>query len=39
MYEALVRPLSPPERELLWRDYVRFGELFGDAGERRARHP
>jgi uncharacterized protein (DUF2236 family) len=29
MYEAMVRPLSPPEREELWRDYVRFGELFG----------
>jgi uncharacterized protein (DUF2236 family) len=29
MYEALVRPLDPDERELLWRDYVRFGELFG----------
>jgi uncharacterized protein (DUF2236 family) len=29
MYETLVRPLDPDERELLWRDYVRFGELFG----------
>ncbi len=29
MYEALVRPLDPDEREALWRDYVRFGELFG----------
>jgi uncharacterized protein (DUF2236 family) len=29
MYEALVRPLDPDERELLWRDYVRFGQLFG----------
>jgi len=29
MYEALVRPLDPDERELLWQDYVRFGELFG----------
>jgi uncharacterized protein (DUF2236 family) len=29
MYEELVRPLDPDERELLWRDYVRFGELFG----------
>ena len=29
MYEALVRPLDPDEREMLWRDYVRFGELFG----------
>jgi uncharacterized protein (DUF2236 family) len=29
MYEALVRPLDPEEREALWRDYVRFGELFG----------
>jgi len=29
MYETLVRPLDPAEREALWRDYVRFGELFG----------
>jgi uncharacterized protein (DUF2236 family) len=29
MYEAMVRPLSGPEREALWQDYVRFGELFG----------
>ena len=29
MYEALVRPLSEGERESLWVDYVRFGELFG----------
>jgi uncharacterized protein (DUF2236 family) len=29
MYEALVRPLDPEERERLWQDYVRFGELFG----------
>jgi uncharacterized protein (DUF2236 family) len=29
MYETMVRPLSPSEREALWRDYVRFGELFG----------
>lgn len=29
MYEAMVRPLSAGEREDLWRDYVRFGELFG----------
>jgi uncharacterized protein (DUF2236 family) len=28
-YELLVRPLSPTERESLWADYVRFGELFG----------
>jgi uncharacterized protein (DUF2236 family) len=28
MYEALVRPLSDEEREGLWQDYVRFGELF-----------
>ncbi len=34
MYEAMVRPLSEGEREALWRDYVRFGELFGlPAGE------
>ncbi|MDX6610060.1 MAG: hypothetical protein QOF85_1985 [Solirubrobacterales bacterium] len=29
MYEAMVRPLSEDEREGLWQDYVRFGELFG----------
>ena len=29
MYEAMVRPLSEAEREGLWQDYVRFGELFG----------
>jgi uncharacterized protein (DUF2236 family) len=29
MYEAMVRPLSDSEREGLWQDYVRFGELFG----------
>ena len=29
MYETMVRPLSPDEREALWQDYVRFGELFG----------
>ena len=29
MYEALVAPLSQTERESLWQDYVRFGELFG----------
>jgi uncharacterized protein (DUF2236 family) len=29
MYETMVRPLSPDEREGLWQDYVRFGELFG----------
>jgi uncharacterized protein (DUF2236 family) len=29
MYEAMVRPLSEAEREDLWQDYVRFGELFG----------
>lgn len=29
MYETLVRPLDPDEREGLWQDYVRFGELFG----------
>jgi uncharacterized protein (DUF2236 family) len=28
MYEAMVRPLSEGEREALWQDYVRFGELF-----------
>jgi uncharacterized protein (DUF2236 family) len=29
MYEAMVRPLSPAEREALWQDYALFGELFG----------
>jgi uncharacterized protein (DUF2236 family) len=29
LYEAMVRPLSGAEREDLWEDYVRFGELFG----------
>jgi uncharacterized protein (DUF2236 family) len=29
MYEAMVRPLAEAEREDLWQDYVRFGELFG----------
>jgi len=29
MYEAMVRPLTEAEREDLWQDYVRFGELFG----------
>ncbi len=28
MYETLVRPLDHDERERLWQDYVRFGELF-----------
>jgi uncharacterized protein (DUF2236 family) len=28
-YELLVRRLSAEEREGLWADYVRFGELFG----------
>jgi uncharacterized protein (DUF2236 family) len=27
-YEAMVRHLSAAEREALWQDYVRFGELF-----------
>jgi uncharacterized protein (DUF2236 family) len=29
MYEAMAQPLSEGERESLWQDYVRFGELFG----------
>jgi uncharacterized protein (DUF2236 family) len=29
MYETMVRRLSEVEREELWQDYVRFGELFG----------
>jgi len=28
-YELLVRRLSAEEKESLWQDYVRFGELFG----------
>jgi uncharacterized protein (DUF2236 family) len=28
-YELFVRRLTESEREELWRDYVRFGELFG----------
>lgn len=28
-YETLVRRLSGEECEAMWRDYVRFGELFG----------
>ena len=28
-YELFVRRLSIEERDLLWRDYVRFGALFG----------
>lgn len=28
-FEALVRPLQSEEREELWQDWVRFGELFG----------
>jgi uncharacterized protein (DUF2236 family) len=29
IYETLVRGLSDDEREAMWREYVRFGELFG----------
>jgi uncharacterized protein (DUF2236 family) len=29
MYETMVRSLSDEEREDLWQDYLRFGELFG----------
>lgn len=32
-YELLVRRLSATEREALWQDYLRFGELFGMARE------
>jgi uncharacterized protein (DUF2236 family) len=28
-HDILVRPLRDDEREALWRDYLRFGELFG----------
>jgi uncharacterized protein (DUF2236 family) len=29
MYETMAGSLSDEEREALWQDYVRFGELFG----------
>jgi uncharacterized protein (DUF2236 family) len=29
LYELLIRPLTPAEREQLWQEYLRFGELFG----------
>lgn len=29
IYELLIRRLSREERDALWRDWVRFGELFG----------
>jgi uncharacterized protein (DUF2236 family) len=29
IYERLVHGLSPDERDEMWRDYLRFGELFG----------
>lgn len=32
-YETLVRALSPAEKDGLWHDYLRFGELFGMPGE------
>lgn len=28
-YELFVRAMSAAEREALWQDYIRFGELFG----------
>jgi uncharacterized protein (DUF2236 family) len=28
-FELFVRRLRPSEREALWQDYIRFGELFG----------
>jgi uncharacterized protein (DUF2236 family) len=28
-YELFVRRLEPSQLEALWRDYIRFGELFG----------
>jgi uncharacterized protein (DUF2236 family) len=33
MYETMVRPLAAAEREALWQDYRRFGELFGMPGD------
>ena len=32
-YETFVRRLTDVERDALWRDYVRFGELFGMPAE------
>jgi len=32
-YELFVRRLSAAERESLWQDYLRFGELFGMPAE------
>lgn len=32
-YELLVRPLGAGERDAFWRDWVRFGELFGMPSE------
>ncbi|HSO97357.1 MAG TPA: oxygenase MpaB family protein [Solirubrobacteraceae bacterium] len=32
IYELLIRRLSDGEREALWQDYLRFGELFGLPG-------
>jgi uncharacterized protein (DUF2236 family) len=32
-YELLVRELTDGERERLWQDYLRFGELFGMSRE------
>jgi uncharacterized protein (DUF2236 family) len=32
-YELLVRPLDGDERDAFWRDWVRFGELFGMPGD------
>lgn len=29
LYELLARPLMASEREQLWQEYLRFGELFG----------
>jgi uncharacterized protein (DUF2236 family) len=36
-YERLVRSLSDEERESLWRDWLRFGELFGLARQHMPR--
>ena len=29
LFDTFVRPLRPEEREALWQDYLRFGEMFG----------
>lgn len=33
VYETMIHPLSEPELELLWQEYMLFGELFGMSRE------